>query len=91
MAENSYPLYPIRMSCAISYRTMILVPPEVLLRRWEAVADRPWQKCWLINDGLQAAGIRVHVRGTRGDDESAACGQLVTGRKEKKKPVMKVV
>ncbi len=40
---------------------------------------------------LQAAGIRVHVRGTRGDDESAACGQLVTGRKEKKKPVMKVV
>ena len=37
---------------------------------------------------LQAVGIRVHVRGARGDDESAACGQLVTSRK--KKPVMKV-
>lgn len=32
---------------------------------------------------LQAAGMRVHVRGTRGDDESAACGQLVTSRKKK--------
>lgn len=32
---------------------------------------------------LQAAGIYAHVRGTRGDDESAACGQLVTSRNKK--------
>ena len=35
---------------------------------------------------LQVARIQVHVRGTRGDDESAACGQLVTSRK--KKPIV---
>jgi len=32
---------------------------------------------------LQSLGICAHVRGTRGDDESAACGQLVTSRKKK--------
>jgi 23S rRNA (adenine2503-C2)-methyltransferase len=29
---------------------------------------------------MQELGIQAHVRGTRGDDESAACGQLVTSR-----------
>ena len=29
---------------------------------------------------MQESGIQAHVRGTRGDDESAACGQLVTSR-----------
>jgi 23S rRNA (adenine2503-C2)-methyltransferase len=29
---------------------------------------------------MQELGIQAHVRGTRGDDESAACGQLVTRR-----------
>jgi 23S rRNA (adenine2503-C2)-methyltransferase len=38
---------------------------------------------------LQTAGIHAYVRGTRGDDESAACGQLVTSRK-KKETVMEV-
>jgi 23S rRNA (adenine2503-C2)-methyltransferase len=29
---------------------------------------------------MQELGVQAHVRGTRGDDESAACGQLVTSR-----------
>jgi len=33
---------------------------------------------------LQELGVYAAVRGTRGDDESAACGQLVTSRKQKK-------
>ena len=33
---------------------------------------------------LQELGVYAHVRGTRGDDESAACGQLATSRKQKK-------
>ena len=32
---------------------------------------------------LQGLGIYARVRGTRGDDESAACGHLVTSRKKK--------
>lgn len=32
---------------------------------------------------LQDAGVYTHVRGTRGDEESAACGQLATSRKRK--------
>lgn len=31
---------------------------------------------------LQELGVYAHVRGTRGDDESAACGQLATSRKK---------
>jgi 23S rRNA (adenine2503-C2)-methyltransferase len=34
---------------------------------------------------LQELGVYTHVRGTRGDDESAACGQLATSRKQKQK------
>ncbi len=33
---------------------------------------------------LQELGVYAHVRGTRGDEESAACGQLATSRKRKK-------
>lgn len=33
---------------------------------------------------LLELGVYAHVRGTRGDDESAACGQLATSRKQKK-------
>ncbi|KAL3775078.1 hypothetical protein HJC23_013998 [Cyclotella cryptica] len=32
---------------------------------------------------LQDVGVYSHVRGTRGDEESAACGQLATTRKKK--------
>ncbi|KAL7486713.1 hypothetical protein ACHAW6_012310 [Cyclotella cf. meneghiniana] len=32
---------------------------------------------------LQEVGVYSHVRGTRGDEESAACGQLATSRKKK--------
>ena len=32
---------------------------------------------------LQDVGVYSHVRGTRGDEESAACGQLATSRKKK--------
>ena len=32
---------------------------------------------------LQDVGVYSHVRGTRGDEESAACGQLATSRKRK--------
>lgn len=32
---------------------------------------------------LQDLGVYAHVRGTRGDEESAACGQLATSRKKK--------
>jgi 23S rRNA (adenine2503-C2)-methyltransferase len=31
---------------------------------------------------LRAADLRTHIRTTRGDDESAACGQLSTQRKQ---------
>jgi len=34
---------------------------------------------------LWNSGIHAHVRTTRGDDESAACGQLATSKKKKKK------
>jgi 23S rRNA (adenine2503-C2)-methyltransferase len=34
---------------------------------------------------LQEYGIQAHVRGTRGDDEMAACGQLVTNHRVKRK------
>jgi 23S rRNA (adenine2503-C2)-methyltransferase len=33
---------------------------------------------------LQEVGVFSHLRGTRGDDEDAACGQLATSRKKKK-------
>ncbi|KAL7464311.1 hypothetical protein ACHAXS_004650 [Conticribra weissflogii] len=32
---------------------------------------------------LQELGVYAHVRGTRGDEESSACGQLATSRKKK--------
>ncbi len=40
---------------------------------------------------LQELGVYAHVRGTRGDDESAACGQLATSRKQKKEQSEAVV
>ena len=35
---------------------------------------------------LQANGVYTHVRTTRGDDETAACGQLATTKPKKKNP-----
>lgn len=43
----------------------------------------PMERIVAFQQRLQAAGICVHVRGTRGDDESAACGQLVTSRQRR--------
>ncbi|GKZ01004.1 hypothetical protein MPSEU_001051900 [Mayamaea pseudoterrestris] len=37
---------------------------------------------WAFQKVLMDAGLRAHVRTTRGDDESAACGQLSTKRKQ---------
>jgi 23S rRNA (adenine2503-C2)-methyltransferase len=36
---------------------------------------------------LWSAGVHAHVRATRGDDESAACGQLVTNTRRRRSPV----
>lgn len=35
---------------------------------------------------LQSQGIYTHIRTTRGDDESAACGQLATTKRNKRQP-----
>ena len=37
---------------------------------------------------LMEKGVMVHVRTTRGDDESAACGQLVTKKKKKEEELI---
>ena len=39
---------------------------------------------------LVELGVCAHVRGTRGDEESAACGQLATSRKKKKEEMVGV-
>jgi len=41
------------------------------------------ERILLFQRRLLAAGVLANVRGTRGDEESAACGQLATSRKKK--------
>lgn len=41
------------------------------------------ERVYKFQKRLQELGVYAHVRGTRGDDESAACGQLATSRKRK--------
>jgi 23S rRNA (adenine2503-C2)-methyltransferase len=44
----------------------------------------PLERINAFQKRLQEYGIQAHVRGTRGDDEMAACGQLVTNRAKRK-------
>ncbi|KAK1739215.1 23S rRNA (adenine(2503)-C(2))-methyltransferase [Skeletonema marinoi] len=43
------------------------------------------ERVWEFQKRLQELGVYAKVRGTRGDDESAACGQLATSRSRKQK------
>jgi 23S rRNA (adenine2503-C2)-methyltransferase len=45
----------------------------------------PMERIIAYQKRLQEYGIQAHVRGTRGDDEMAACGQLVTNHRAKRK------
>jgi 23S rRNA (adenine2503-C2)-methyltransferase len=45
----------------------------------------PMERIIAFQKRLQEYGIQAHVRGTRGDDEMAACGQLVTNHRAKRK------
>lgn len=45
----------------------------------------PMERVWAFQERLTSKGLKCFIRTTRGDDESAACGQLAT-KKRKKQP-----
>jgi 23S rRNA (adenine2503-C2)-methyltransferase len=67
--------------------TMMTTMKQRSYRAPDFITMRAFQK------RLWSAGVHAHVRATRGDDESAACGQLVTSTppRQRRSPVTVVV
>ena len=61
-----------------------LIPYNDIGSMMSGYSKPPLERIIAYQNRLQEYGIQAHVRGTRGDDEMAACGQLVTNRAKRK-------